>query len=155
MLIKTVLSGDPPSLCTIIFVITHYAISRFRDTTQQADFTSESMKRVQIYSANICKIFLHIHKYNDIGEIYYLIQLRLLYKFRYALSKIRDFSISQMLLVWWWTNFHTIIMRFFSTGIIGFESFGAIFMSKNQWFLQGLQKKAFLVLIPLRFLNCE
>ena len=99
----------------------------------------------------ICKCFLPIHKYNDIGEIYYLIQLRLLYKFRYALSKIRDFSISQMLLVWWWTNFHTIIMRFFSTVIIGFESFGAIFMSKNQWFLQGLQKKAFLVLIPLRF----
>ena len=37
------LSGVP------LYSSTHYAISRFRDTTQQADFTRESMKRVQTY----------------------------------------------------------------------------------------------------------
>ena len=88
----------------------------------------------------LCKSFLPIHKYKYIGEIYYHIPLRLLHKFRYALTKNRDCSISQTLLVRWWSNSQIIILRFFSTDILGFESIGAIFMPKNQWFLQGCKK---------------
>ena len=103
----------------------------------------------------ICKSFLPIHKYKHIGEIYYHFPLRLLHKFRYALSKNRDCSISQILLVRWRSNFHTIILRFFSTDIIGFESIRAIFMPKNQRFLQGLQKKHFQYSFRYVFFNLK